>query len=156
VAQRPSVEAEVKARVEDPDALEQRLVQLGAEARGSVEQVDRYLDHPCRSFADTDEALRVRVDDDGAVATYKRPKLDEATKSRREVEVGVEDPEAALAMFERLGFEPQPPVRKRRRTFAWEGATVVVDRVEGLGAFVELERRSYLELVLAAEPGAGG
>lgn len=184
MAESGPIEAEVKARVDDAAAAGERLRELGAEHVATVEQADRYLDHPARSFADTDEALRVRVEDGEAELTYKGAKLDEATKSRRELEVALGDAETAVAILEALGFAPQPVVRKRREVYAWDGVTATVDRVEGVGVFVELERvvdedeldaareelleraerlgvgalerRSYLEMLLEEDPAEAG
>lgn len=134
------VEAEVKARVDDPEVARERLIEHGAEHQATVEQADVYFDHPSRSFADTDEALRVREQGERALLTYKGPKLDASTKSRRELETGLDDAAATRAMLEALGFTPQPTVSKRREVFALDEVTATLDRVEGLGTFVELER----------------
>lgn len=134
------VEAEVKARVDDPEAARERLIEHGAEHEATLEQTDVYFDHPSRSFADTDEALRVREEDGRAVLTYKGPKLDASTKSRREVETEVDDAAGTRELLEALGFAPQPEVSKTREVFALGDVTATLDRVDGLGAFVELER----------------
>ena len=42
---------------------------------------------PCRDFAQTDEALRIRTVGDTSFVTYKGPKLDATTKTRRELEL---------------------------------------------------------------------
>ena len=39
-----------------------------------------------------DEALRIRIKEDGARLTYKGPKLDRETKSRKELTVKIDDP----------------------------------------------------------------
>lgn len=53
-------EVEQKFPLADVAAVERRLAELGAQAGGTVEQVDRYFNHPVRDFAQTDEALRLR------------------------------------------------------------------------------------------------
>ena len=40
-----------------------------------------------RDFAQTDEALRIRQVSGANQITYKGPKIDEATKTRREIEI---------------------------------------------------------------------
>ena len=51
-----------------------------------AEQVDTYFSHPARDFAATDEALRIRSIDQENFVTYKGPKLDATTKTRREID----------------------------------------------------------------------
>ena len=44
-------------------------------------------------------------------------------------------------LLERLGFKHALSVRKLREYFEGEGVVVSIDRVEGLGCFVEVEAR---------------
>lgn len=148
-------EVELKFRVADPVAIERRLVALAARFRDPVEQVDRYFAHPCRDFARTDEALRLRRVADDVAITWKGPRIDSAAKTRRELELGLAAVAASgqsvgavtidrwTTLLESLGFRRVRDVAKRRRParVPWQGAEVDValDSVEGLGDFVELE-----------------
>jgi adenylate cyclase class 2 len=162
-------EVELKYRVADGRAIEDRLASLGACWHGTTEQVDRYFNHPSRDFAVTDEALRLRSTAAGVAITWKGPRLDATAKTRREIELPLAlaavpaaaealaaVPAAAEALaavpatldrwtelLEALGFRQVREVAKRRRlaTVAWEGAAIEValDHVAGLGDFVELE-----------------
>jgi len=149
-------EVEVKVRADHGDVRD-ALADVGASEEETVEQADTYYDAPHRDFAATDEALRVRRvsrpgEHEDARVTYKGPKVDDASKAREEIETGVEDGADAGAIFEALGFSPAATVRKTRSYFAYDGYTVVLDDVEGLGQFVEVERES--EDVDAAREGA--
>lgn len=131
---------EVEVKVAAPlDRVRERLHEAGAEACGAVTELDTYYEHPTRSFADTDEALRIRRTDGEASLTYKGPRVDDATKTRREIETPVADPEAVGAVLEALGFEPTAEVCKERERYALEGYTVALDEVEELGEYVEVE-----------------
>jgi adenylate cyclase class 2 len=189
-------EVEQKFRVADPAALEAKLVGLAARFREPVEQVDRYFAHPCRDFVKTDEAFRLRRVGDEVAATWKGPRIDSASKTRRELELALAQvpplpggPRGGQATLDRwtdlleaLGFRRVRDVAKRRRAarVPWQGTEVeaALDRVEDIGDFLELElqaaagevplatacieslartlgcdvqeRRSYLELVIAA------
>jgi adenylate cyclase class 2 len=189
-------EVEQKFPVADPAALEARLVGLAARFREPVEQVDRYFAHPCRDFVKTDEALRLRRVGDDVAATWKGPRIDSASKTRRELELGLAPvpplpggPRGGQATLDRwtelleaLGFRRVRDVAKRRQAarVLWQGTEVeaALDHVAGIGDFLELElqaaagevplatacieslartlgcdaqeRRSYLELVIAA------
>ncbi len=108
------------------------------------EEIDVYLSHPCRDFAKTDEALRIRQEKRIKV-TYKGPKIDAETKSREEVNVEVSSFNETLRLFEFLGFKKFRTVKKRRKIYRLEGAIICVDSVEGLGDFIEIEVEGGLE-----------
>ena len=123
--------------------LSSRLVELGAAALPPRRQRDCYYAHPQRDFAVTDEALRIRDDQGRIFLTYKGPLLDPLAKTRRELETGLESAEVAAEIFEMLGFRPVRVVAKHRRPFhlTWQEVAVeaVIDEVDDLGTFVELE-----------------
>lgn len=141
------LEVEMKFADADFEALERQLDAWGAGPPIPVEQSDHYFNAPNRDFGRTDEALRVRQEEHGAVVTYKGPKLDTATKTRREIEISLGDRTDAAAefrtMLQLLGYRPTFVVHKRRRKYhlAREGFAVEVslDAVDGLGPFAELE-----------------
>lgn len=124
-----------------------RLAALGIRWDEPVEQVDRYYRHPARDFAQTDEALRIRRVGNDNVITYKGPKLDPLTKTRREIELPLAPGEAGERDFDELlralGFTPVAEVRKSRRPgeLTWQGheVTVSLDDVIEVGQFLELE-----------------
>ena len=125
------------------EAVEEKLRDLGAVFEAEVYEEDTYYQHPCRDFASTDEALRLRVTRDRVELTYKGPKrvIGEA-KEREEYTVTVDNGAAVARILEKLGFKPVATVRKRRRYYSLPGLAVVsLDEVEGLGCFVEIEYR---------------
>ncbi len=142
-----AIEVEQKFRVTDVPALEQQLVALGAEPGASETQVDRYYAHPSRDFAESDEALRLRRVGSHNYITYKGPKLDATTKTRREIELPLPPEEVGFAeaagLLEALSFRPVADVAKTRRhyTMPWQSQRigVALDHIESLGDFVELE-----------------
>jgi len=140
-------EVEQKFPVSDISALEDELATLGVDISDARREVDVYFAHPARNFAETDEALRIRRVGESNCITYKGPKIDATTKTRRELELPLESGEMPAGqwrqLLETLGFRPIGEVRKQRREtrIDWEGrqVTVVLDDVEGLGLFAELE-----------------
>ncbi len=177
------LEVEAKAAAKDLIAVEARLTSLGAVLDANKVERDEYWAHPSRDFGETDEALRLRVttaDDGGgwtkADLTFKGAKVDALTKTRPEetVTVAVDERESLRRILTGLGFRPFAEVVKERREFVLEGASICLDKVEGVGTFVEVEviaeeleaarakvldifkrlkldpseRRSYLELLL--------
>ena len=156
-------EVEMKFPAADLAGLESRLAGLGATIAAAQSEVDVYFAHPARDFAKTDEALRIRrkgdcpnfrPNENGTVPlstvnsiTYKGPKIDAATKTRREIELplspGGQAAQAWTDLIEALGFTPVGEVRKSRRKarVEWQGRSVEVslDEVDRLGSYVELE-----------------
>jgi adenylate cyclase class 2 len=140
-------EVENKFPVAHLSAMERQLSEMGAQFREVIEQVDVYFAHPVRDFAETDEALRIRRVGEMNFVTYKGPKIDQTTKTRREIELplvsGAERVADYTALLVALGFRTVAEVRKRRRggQLAWHDWTVelALDEVAQLGQFVELE-----------------
>lgn len=151
-------EVELKYPLDDALRLTETLRGLGADFDEPLRQTDRYYAHPCRDFAVTDEALRLRSTGDGVVITWKGPRIGGASKTRREIELPLglpaAPPEATLGEWDELlralGFRPVREVTKERLpgVLPWQGGAVAVsiDRVPDLGSFLEIE-------VLAGESG---
>jgi len=132
------MEIEVKAPIDDGDAVIRKAIALGAKIVNERDQEDLYFAHPVRDFGQTDEALRLRKDGAKQVMTYKGPKIDKRSKTREEIEfvVPYSDMRTVLA---RLGFKESFKVRKHRVELELEGVSLCIDEVEGLGSFAELE-----------------
>jgi adenylate cyclase class 2 len=143
-------EVEQKHRVDDVGTFLGQLADRGIEIGGPVEQVDEYFAHPCRDFASTDEALRIRLVGGRSFVTYKGPKIDTTTKTRHELEFPLAEDDSDGSRFDQLlrvlGFTPVARVRKRRQRFEIDADDQQVegalDEVEGVGSFVELELQS--------------
>lgn len=139
-------EVEQKHAVDSFASVAEKLAELGAELGDAKRQSDCYYRHPCRDFASTDEALRIRTSENKNVITYKGPKVGDAAKTRREIELplpAANEQGSFADLLEALGFETVLDVVKHRRqahvTWQEQKVEVVLDEVAGLGTFVELE-----------------
>ena len=153
-------EVEMKFPVADAAAIESRLRAAGATRRENVSQLDRYFNHPCRDFALTDEAVRLRHVGERVELTYKGPRVDAVTKTRREHSLplaatdAIGGPRATVEAWTEvlaaLGFRVVAEVAKERTVLSLERESltveIAIDSVAGLGTYVELE-------VLAEESG---
>jgi adenylate cyclase, class 2 len=156
-------EVEMKFPVADMAAIESRLASMGVSIEAPFPEVDVYFSHPARDFASTDEALRIRRKGQSSFITYKGPKIDATTKTRREIDLplppGETSAQAWTGLLESLGFAAAAEVRKSRRKarVPWQGRQVEgsLDQVEGLGNYVELELVVELEGVEAAKACVG-
>ncbi|MGC9170992.1 MAG: class IV adenylate cyclase [Thermoproteus sp.] len=130
------LEVEQKYRA-DLGKVREELLKLGASLVEAKEEVDVYFQHPCRDFAETDEALRVRRSGSDVEVSYKGPRMRSNAKARLELTASAEgDVEAVL---EALGFKKVAVIKKRREYYSYGPLTVSLDDVEGLGQFVEIE-----------------
>lgn len=155
------LEVEVKFRAgegSDFVTIRGRLTELSAKGMGTLDQADTYFAHPTRDFAQTDEALRLRRVGERNCITYKGPKLDAATKTRRELELPLAEGSEAFDRFSELlialGFRPVATVRKQREVWQleWRSCEIeaALDTVAGVGQFVELETSADDATVAAA------
>ncbi len=146
-------EVEVKIPIEEAEQLRVNLLEIGARKLNTETQIDAYYDHPCRSFPDTDEAIRIRtrqhhpdhhqvIMDDRPLneLTYKGPKVDPLSKTRIELSVGLDDSREAGIILTQLGFKAIAEVTKIRSFYVIRDITVSIDDVIDVGLFLELER----------------
>ncbi len=138
----PSViEREVKLKLKNAsvDKLKENLLKDGMKFEGEERQVDVYFNSTYRDFRKTDEALRIREINGEIELTYKGPKISTRSKSREEITVKINDKDAMTTILERLGFKPVATLKKLRYSFSAGKFTICLDKVEGLGDFVEVE-----------------
>jgi adenylate cyclase class 2 len=141
------LEIEQKYPVDDLQRVRKTLEALGATFEPPIHQVDLYFRHPVRDFAQTDEALRLRQVGEEICITYKGPKIDAETKTRREIELPLEPGQKSFyswgEILDILGFTRVRDVAKERipGIVIWEGGEIhlALDQVAGLGTFLELE-----------------
>lgn len=140
------IEAELKARVRDPEHVHTLLEQRAA-GRAEVYQ-DAYYDAADHGLSSSDRELRVRTihgpDETRSLLTYKDARVDEASGSKPEYETRVEDPAAVHAMLKGLGYVPLIEFEKRCRNYDFEDRgrkmlATLVRLPEIDGDFIELE-----------------
>jgi len=133
------IEVEIKVKIDDLEKVAQALHKLNAVFIAENLEVDAYFQHPARDFAETDEALRIRAVKNNYQLTYKGPKLDTKSKTRLELTISISDGNIGKKIFEYLGFKPVMEIKKKRRIYQIGSVYVMLDNVEGLGTFIELE-----------------
>jgi len=146
-------EIELKYQIDDVSQVLAKLNGMGAIEAATESHEDVYYRHPCRDFASTGEALRIRRIDGRPHITYKGGKSlvshggVSGIKLRRELEWGLapgdENGGKMAEMLESLGFTVVAKVVKQRRPFEIEfggiKAAVTIDAVDGIGTFAEIE-----------------
>jgi len=139
-------EIEVKLRFNDLDAFARAGVTLEIETARHFED-NWLLDSADQYLGDRAAILRVRSAAGRGAITYKEKADDDAPasqfKKRIEIETAIDDPESAVAIFERLGYHKWFRYQKYRTVYQAtlpDGSklSVMFDETP-LGAFVELE-----------------
>jgi predicted adenylyl cyclase CyaB len=137
------LEVELKAWA-DLDAARARLEALGKKLEKSSVKEDLYL---CAPEADPrtcdprrDRVVRIRIEGDEALVTAKRKKIEGGVETSEEIELSVSSARALRSLLDYMGYRPFLKKRKESRAYAWgEGVHVELNRIEGLGDFVEIE-----------------
>ena len=123
---------ELKARLEDLARGEEIALAIGAKPGGDLYQLDTY-------FRVADGRLKLREDGRGGgeLVFYRRPE-DSPTRWSDYFKVPVSSPETLRDVLTRaLGVRRR--IEKTRRLYRYRGARIHLDRVAGLGTFVEFE-----------------
>jgi adenylate cyclase, class 2 len=140
------IEAELKARVREPDALRKRLRRLADEELSTYQDI--YYDRPGRDLSAAGRELRVRVIEAGelrrTVLTYKEPAVDADSGSKPEHETDIADGGTLDTVFRALGLEHLVTFEKRCANYRFiahgrQMLATVVTVPEIAGTFIELE-----------------
>jgi homotetrameric cytidine deaminase len=128
----PRRNVELKARDPDPARSLERARALGADDRGELRQRDTY-------FAAARGRLKLREQEpgDAELIAYERADAAQARESRYRI-APVGDPGALREALD-AALGTTVVVDKRRHLLLYDGVRIHLDRVEGLGDFVELE-----------------
>jgi adenylate cyclase class 2 len=137
-------EIEIKFVLDDPAAVRNRLLQLGAISHGRRFESNLRLDDANRTLTPQHVVLRLRQIDgpDGRSAwlTVKSPVVssDTSLSFRNEAETEIGDGAAMLKALEILGYKPYWRYEKHREIFAWNDVEATLDELP-IGWFLEIE-----------------
>jgi adenylate cyclase class 2 len=151
-------EVEIKFRLRERTEPERRLRALGATYAGTVLEQNTLFDSEDRALAREDRALRIRtarsIEDPMAsrsTLTWKGPRSPGPLKDREEHETEIASADALRAILAALGLRPVLAFEKQRSTWHLGEAEVVIDEIEGLGTFLEIEaERPAIEAAIRA------
>lgn len=143
------IEVEIKVKIDNPVLIRSKLEKLSCIHSDCQIHRDTYynaIDSICaRDFAKTDEALRIRRIGEISFLTYKGPKIDMLSKSRKEIEIEIKDTKSADEILTALGFTQVMTVIKNRDIFRLDNYEISLDTVKGLGDFLEIETTAEFE-----------
>ena len=146
------IEVEIKLplrrqeKTEDTGRIAEVLCSMGFRKAARFRQRDTYFDNEAGEIRGGGKALRIRETEDlmkgivTAELNFKGPRMDQVSMTRQELETEVGQAETGRRILAALGFSPVlPEVVKERTEYRREEITAALDRVEGLGDFLELE-----------------
>lgn len=125
---------ELKARVADLDATRECVRSLGGDLQGAEHQVDRYYQVPKGRMK-----LRRSSLDGAHLIVYLRPN-DVSARVSTFHRLPVDRPDDVAEILETM-FGAGSTVDKEREVWWWNDVRIHLDRVAGLGTFVEFEAR---------------
>ena len=134
-------EVEVKFRVSDREALHVALKERGIKLGEPIFQDDQAYAPNGWQFGDNKlgvSFLRLRTVNGRHTFTLKQPTINALSCLEHESEVS--DREQMHQAIMQMGFYPTVRVAKTRQTAEFDGISLCVDDLEGVGTFLELER----------------
>lgn len=128
------IEVEIKVRILDPTKIRKKFEEHKGIYKLSLQHEDTYFNMPkgLRDFKKTDEALRLRQSIEfnkstrvikqkvNHYITYKGKKLDNSTKTRKEIDIKIEDFNRMKKLLKELGFQEILTVKKKRELYEFK------------------------------------
>lgn len=139
------IEVEIKVEVKNREKLEEILFESGFTKGALIREEDMYFDTIEDFIRKNDHALRLRSSENMISGenhhfiTYKGPKLDQISMTRKELETKIGDAKVMKELLNALGYVKMYSVIKTRQYFTLEEMNACIDSVNDLGEFLELE-----------------
>ena len=149
-------EIEVKIRIQDPKAIREKLLGLGAVvARDRHLETNTLFDFAAGDLRAGRRALRLRKTGKRATLTFKgEPKKSRSFKVREEFETQVHDPKELRKILKALGLRETFAYTKHRTVFRKRRLTICIDET-AVGNFLELEGERHEITRFARSMGFG-
>jgi adenylate cyclase class 2 len=140
------LEIEAKVKVKNLDTIARKLRRMGAQFLRTVQEQDLYFNSLDGKLLKTNCGLRLRkrkLHRSSLKAhfflTYKGPTGKSAFKSRREIQVRIDNYDAIKNILVKLGYKKHLTVNKMRHIWQFGKCEICLDKVQGLGTFIEVE-----------------
>lgn len=137
-----STEIEIRTQIDDSEKAIAKLLKNGFKEKDKSEQIDMMFDFPDGQLFKSGQKIRIRVENNRAVLTYKGGfKGDDSASRRIELDIpleasSVKDAENFLTS---IGYPLLFQVRKERRLLTRGGVKATFDDWPIIGSLLELE-----------------
>lgn len=140
-----NIEIEIKVKIENPIDAEKKISEVAKYIK-TKKQIDKYFSPKNNDFFAQKpmiNILRIRNQDKKARLEYHFANFSDNGKkiSTEEYETEVENPEITEEILKRIGMELRFTISKIRKYYELPGFEIVLDNVEGLGDFIEVEAK---------------
>jgi len=141
-------EVEIQVKIKNPSEVEKNIRKIG-KFRNIKKQIDKYFVLPQRNFFSKNppiEYLRIRYEKNKNHLNYSFLHFDESgwLKATDEYETIIEKPETVEKIFKKIGLILTVTVAKERKYFDYGNFEITLDKVKGLGNFMEIEAKKNL------------
>jgi adenylate cyclase, class 2 len=136
-------EIEIKAKIQNLDALISKLEEMGCVLSEPIIQDDYIFNQKgvdLKNHGHNTPVLRIREQGDRIIFTLKKNRNNELDCIEKETDVC--DRNALKDIIELLGFEQTIEVHKKRRKGSYGDYEICLDEVQELGSFIEVEKMS--------------
>ena len=137
-----NIEIEVKVQVKNLDLVREKIEKISSFVK-KVKQVDTYYTPTHRDFFANDpviEFFRIRSEDDKTeLAYHNRKDIGKESEYSAEYEVKFDDKNTMKEILNALNFIERFVVSKHREYYHCGDFEIVLDLVDNLGSFVEVE-----------------
>ncbi len=152
------LEIEAKFRVDSHETIEARLLSIDAMHVATMLEQNIFLDTHLGELKSAGTGLRLRTIDFQETAnpsiielTFKGPRQPGPLKTRKELQVNVDQLQPMLLLLEELGYRETMWFEKRRTRWRYEECTIELDQMPLIGRFVEVEGPSEDEVFAVLE-----
>ncbi|MFX1575019.1 MAG: class IV adenylate cyclase [Promethearchaeota archaeon] len=156
------IEIEIKAKISNPELLRKQIKKYNGIYKISLFHEDTYFNMPkgLRDFKKTDEALRLRksiefnknnneINQEVVYfLTYKGRKIDDATKTRKELEVKIENLDKMRELLNNLGFKEIFTIKKERELYKFVFKNFHID---ALIDYIPILNQHFLEVEVLSD-----
>ncbi len=147
-----NIEIEVQAIIKNPKEVEKKLRRIGKFIK-TRKQIDKYFVPPQRNFFAKEppiEYLRVRYEKDKNHLNYSFLHFGKNGWLRKtdEYETLIKEPKTVEELFKKIGLIPKVTVTKTRKYFDCGNFEVTLDKIKGLGNFMEVEAKRSLDSII--------
>lgn len=136
-----NTEIELKFNVSNLSELESKIKDIGAEFKGEKSCKDTYFIVP--NNPEGRKYLRIRETNNKSELAYH---YFESQSHTKEWETGITDPKTTLEILKQLEYKIDVIVNKNRKTYKYNYSEIVLDQVENLGEFIEIESSTLEEI----------